>query len=256
MLKEAGVLHLNIRPLNELSRNEIVSTLLSACELWSAQLAETHIATEICDGDCSRETFIGSLLETYHFIKNFPDCLKFAADFAKGETKELITHYYHEEISHESFILDTLVKCGVSKIEVESSIPLVSTLGLINHLKNMFEFEPLTVLLVAAIIESADVDESEIENFTLKVGNKYNLEFDALSSYFEHVRVDSKMEHGKLASKNQSLLSAIDLDKIHLIVNGLHDLKHFFDLQKLEIKSYYNQKGNYLPRQFVDFFAI
>ena len=79
---------------------------------------------------------------------------------------------------------------------------------------------------------------------------------DMLNPFFDHVEIDSKLGHHQLLQNNINLLEEINPLHLHDVVNKLHDIKHAFDLQKLEIKDYYDKTGNYLPRQYVDFFAI
>lgn len=47
-----------------------------------------------------------------------------------------------------------------------------------------------------------------------------------------------------------------DRKDISDILNMIHDIKHAFDLQKLEIIEYYSHVGNYFPRQKVDYFGV
>ena len=70
---------------------------------------------------------------------------------------------------------------------------------------------------------------------------------------------DRLEQFAEATQRSKSFLAAEairDEQTLHDIVNKLHDLKHAFDVQKLEIEHYYARKGNYVPRQFVDFFAV
>lgn len=255
-LSQIDTLHLPFKPLNSLSKNEIATTLQAATEIWSEQLADTHISREIFLGKSTKPIIIGWLLETYHYIKFFPDTLKTAVEHSSGALQKLLMHYEKQERGHELFILKTLLKAGLTKQEVEESIPLVSTRAIELLLKELFSLEPASVLLVASIIEAEDLDKDSAVEVAKMLNKKYNFPIDMLDPFFEHVEIDSRFEHQKLLQKNIDMLETIDRNNLHTLVNKIHDLKHAFDLQKLEIKNYYGETSNYVPRQRVDFFAI
>jgi hypothetical protein len=250
-LIEIGMQH---DPFTKITK-EMKSLLITACGMWAEQLSDTHIFNEFFNKDIPERVFLGFLMETYHYIKAFPKALKVAAQNApEGELKNFLNDYAQQEMGHESFILDTLVNCGVSAREVEASIPLVSTRTIDLLLKELFTFEPSAVLLVSRIIEAVDVDLKDIETCKQSLIQKYKLTPKALDPFFKHVEIDMELGHGEFLEKKNHL---IHLDeRFHDIVNKLHDLKHAFDLQKLEILDYYNHPGNYFPRQYVDFFAL
>jgi hypothetical protein len=68
--------------------------------------------------------------------------------------------------------------------------------------------------------------------------------------------IDEGLGHTSRVERNQHLITVGSEAALHRLVNRLHDIKHAFDLQKLEIVHYYSNVGNYVPRQFVDYFAI
>lgn len=256
-LSEADILHRPIQPLETLSDDDITETLMNACEIWSEQLAETHLAVSIFKGKTSKNTLIGWLLETYHYIKNFPRALEVAESACDNpELKAILTEYKQQEENHEIFVLRTLQKLGVSKEEVETSIPLVTTRLIQLLMEELFRLEPVSVFLVARIIEADDYAEDQIGHLKKDLMHHYDIAEDAFDDFFKHVEIDEQLGHSELLEKHQAYLSSIDRSKLHQIVNKLHDLKHAFDAQKLEIQDYYNHQGNYFPRQFVDYFAI
>jgi hypothetical protein len=54
------------------------------------------------------------------------------------------------------------------------------------------------------------------------------------------------------------LINITELDRLDNLINKLHDLKHAFELQSLEIKAYYGEprNGRYVQRQAMKFHAI
>lgn len=255
-LDEINLLHLPFKPLESISKNHIVTTLMAATDIWREQLSDTHISREIFQGKTSRQVVIGWLLETYHYIKQFPVLLQTAADRADGRLKNLLQDYAKQENGHEFFILQSLLKAGLSRGEVEESIPLVSTRTIDLLLTELFTLEPSTVLLVAGIIEADDYDQDAANEVANTLHQVHDLPLDMLTPFFKHVDIDNKLGHHQLLKNNRQYLQMINPQHLHRIVNMLHDIKHAFDLQRLEIYDYYDKLGNYIPRQRVDFFAI
>ncbi len=252
----ANILHPPIKPLDLLTPQEIKKNLLAACKIWGEQLRETHIINEIMQGKVCKNVVIGWLLETYHYIKEFPKVIDLAANDATGDLKAVLTQYAQEEQGHEEFITESLLHIGLSRQEIEQSIPLVSTRTINLLMRELFEFEPCSVLLVANIIEATDFEASQADEFQQNLTQNYQLSPETFRPFLEHTRIDAQLGHGKMLENHRDLLDKIEIAKLDVVVNKIHDLKHAFDLQKLEIKDYYTHQGNYFPRQFVDFFAI
>ena len=78
----------------------------------------------------------------------------------------------------------------------------------------------------------------------------YDLPLTTFDPFFEHQKIDVGMGHAELLSNNIDLFDITDPQRLDRIVNSLHDLKHAFELQSAEIKSYYTSlAGKYFPRQ-------
>lgn len=255
-LDEINVLHLPFKPTESIPKNHMVSTLLAAADIWRAQLSDTHISNEIFSGKTSKHVVMGWLLETYHYIKHFPVALEIAAACAHGQLQQLLKDYAKQEKGHEFFILQTLLKAGLTRSEVEDSIPLISTRMIDLLLRELFTLEPSTVLLVAGIIEADDYNHEAANTVAAILNQVHDFPIDMLVPFFKHVDIDNQLGHQQLLNNNRHFLQEIDPIHLHDVVNKLHDLKHAFDLQKLEIYDYYDKLGNYIPRQRVDFFAI
>lgn len=255
-LIKADVLHLPFKPLHQVSDVQVINTLMDAARIWGEQLADTSISKEIFLGRTSREILLGWLLETYHYVKDFPNTLCLAASYAQGELKTILTEYANQERGHEEFIVKCLVKAGLSREEIEGSIPLVSTRNISLLLNEIFALEPATVLIVASIIEASEFDGKSATKIAENIALKHGLPSDLFDSFLHHIEIDDNLGHQKLLTENIELIKQIDKNNLHNIVNKIHDIKHAFDLQKLEIMDYYEKDGNYFPRQKVDFFAI
>ena len=255
-LNEAEVLRPGYRRFSELSEGERRELLFSACRIWSEQMAETSLLVDIQTGTVSSRVVLGWLLETYHYIKAFPAAVQLAADHATGELRDVLLEYAAQERGHEIYVLRTLEALGLRREEIEHSIPLVSTRLVDLLMRELFQKLPMAALLVAAIVEADGLTDEELGEFREALERHYGFAQSALLPLQEHMKVDDRLGHSSLARRHEPLIVVPDEDTLHDLVNKLHDLKHAFDVQKLEIKEYYSRTGNYFPRQFVDFFAI
>lgn len=249
-LESAKVLCAPPRPRGGVRPEEARRALVRACQLWGEELRRSYVGNELAQGGLSQTVLLGWLLEMYHYVRDFPDAIARAADGARGELKSVLLRYAAQERGHELFLVRTLENLGLKREEVESSTPLVSTrlVGLL--MRELFTLEPASALLVAALVEAQEFDEPGIQAFQERVGALFRVPGDALWPLFEHQRVDVQMGHARLLEDHLGLLELQDIDTVDRLVNGLHDLKHAFDLQGLEIKDYYGALGGkYFPRQ-------
>lgn len=255
-LIQADILHKPFKNIHEISVENLVLTLKAAARIWGDQLAETSISRDVFLGKTSKKVLLGWLLETYHYIKAFPCCINEAIEASDGALRDLLITYRDQEVGHEEFIVQSLIKSGFTREEIEESIPLISTRTIILLFKEVFRYEPYSVLIVANIIESDAFDAGSASSEVLKLVKLHQLPHDMFDSFLKHILIDDQLGHQKLLDNNIELMTYFDKSKLHDVVNMIHDIKHAFDLQKLEIKDYYDKVGNYIPRQKVDFFAI
>lgn len=255
-LEAAGVFRDPYVPLSDIREAEVRRTLLSATRIWAEQMAETSIAVDVLEGAVPRDVVVGWMLETYHYIRHFPEVISSAARVSTGLLHDVLMAYASQERGHEEFVLRTLERMGMSRDAVMTSVPLVSTRLIVLLMQEMLSGAPASAFLLAAVIEAGELDDGVIQQFMSAVPQRYGFPDDTFAPFFDHARLDEQLGHATLVERHPDLLSFSDEDQVHIVVNQLHDIKHAFDLQKLEIKDYYAHSGNYIPRQFVDYFAI
>lgn len=232
-------------------------TFTQACRIWSQELALGYIGNEFARGELPKTVLIGWLLEMYHYIRDFPHAIEHGARCATGELQDILHRYAEEEKGHEEFVLRTLMNLGMSKAEVQTSIPLLSTRMIAFQMRELFEVEPSSALMVAAVLEAQEFNDAQIGAFKEHLRSHYGIQIDAMDPYFEHQRIDVGLGHAELLATHLDLIHVIDLQTLDQIVNKIHDLKHAFDLQSVEIKHYFTAlNGKYVPRQPVDFASI
>lgn len=256
-LEPAGIVYSLPHSEEKLGSVQVRDVLMRACHIWSNELRSSYIGNEFAAGKLPKSVLIGWLLEMYHYISDFPYAIEHGAHHATGRLKELLLKFSAEEKGHEGFVLDTLINLGLSRAEVETSIPLLSTRLIGFLMRELFETEPFSALMVAAVVEAQEFDEEQIGRFKAKLHEHYGVEARAFDPYFKHQQIDVGLGHADLLSSHLDLIETDDRCLLDRVVNGVHDLKHAFDLQGIEIKSYFtNLNGKYFPRQAVDFESI
>lgn len=233
-----------------LSVNRIVNA-------WGSELAASYIGNELARGELSRNELVGWLLEMYHYIKDFPQAIHSACEHAPHLLSVIYEKYCKEETGHETFVLQTLLRLGLTQDQVESSAPLVSTKSISLLMKDLFESEPVALLIVAALIEAQELDANAMTEFKIALNQHYEIPVDALDPYFLHQEIDVKLGHSRLLEDHINWLDELDSASLERILDGVHDIKHAFETQSYEIKRYYGSgNGEYFPRQPMKLAAV
>ncbi len=256
-LESAGILYFSTDTNEQIPIDNVHDVLVRACRIWSNELRISYIGNEFAEGRAPKSVLLGWLIEMYHYIKDFPYAIEHGAHFAEGQLKEVLLKYSAEEKGHERFVLETLENLGVSSAEVNTSIPLLSTRLIGFLMRELFEFEPSAALMVAAVVEAQEFEEQGVGNFKRKLCDHYDTGPHAFDPYFKHQQIDFALGHSQLLLSYLDLVTIKDRRLLDQVVNKLHDLKHAFDLQGIEIKNYYTSlNGKYFPRQAVAFESI
>jgi hypothetical protein len=242
---------------NRVALREVHAKFRRITAIWSEEIGRSFIGANLANGELPRDVLVGWLLETYHYVRDFPAAIAVGAAQAQGALKTVLERYVREETGHESFVLRTLRNLGLTQTEIEQSRPLVSTRLISLLMRELFEAYPCAVLLMAAMVEAQDPPEDEIEALQARICEAYDLPPNTLRPYFEHQTVDSALGHCRLLDDNIALFDVSDRQDLDRIADQLHDLKHAFDLQALEILDYYSHlDGKYFPRQPMTYRAL
>jgi len=257
-LRPAGIVHTSDdREAAEVPEDEARARLLKITDLWANELKLNYIGNELAGGRLNRDVLIGWLIEMYHYIKDFPEAIAHAARQARGDLEPLLWKFANEERGHEVFVLATLAQLGLSRAEIEASSPMLSTRMIGVVMREMFDLEPSSVLLLAALVEAQEFDEDQVELFKAALDTHYGIGAKSFDPYFEHQKIDFNLGHARMLEDNINLLRVKDRAVLDKIVNKLHEVKHAFDLQSMEIRQYYaDLNGKYVPRQAMNFAAV
>jgi pyrroloquinoline quinone (PQQ) biosynthesis protein C len=254
-LTEVGVVRPQDAP--ELSPVEVRQTLMKVCNLWSEELRIAYIGNEFLTGQLPKTVLLGWLVEMYHYINDFPLAIEHGARHATGKLREVLVRYAQQETGHQHFVTRTLVNLGVKREEVVTATPLLATRTVGLLMRELFELCPAATLMLAALVEAQEFDPEQSKAFRDRLQEVYGVAPETFDPFFEHQEIDVKMRHAELFADHADLVAITDRAVLDQVVNKLHDLKHAFELQSLEIKSYYGQlDGKYFPRQPIEYAAL
>ena len=240
-----------------ISLDQVREKLQKISAIWSRELGREFVANELLTDAMPKTVLLGWLLETYHYVKDFPEAIAVGARQAEGALRTVLERYVAQETGHERFVMQTLLNLGLTADEVRASRPLVSTRLISFLMRELFAFEPVSVLLVASVIEAQELPTDDLDGIQSTLEARYGLARGAMAPYFEHQMIDARLGHSSLLADNLELLQVTDEAVLDRMVDKLHDLKHAFELQSKEIKMYYSDlAGKYFPRQEVSFSAL
>jgi hypothetical protein len=239
------------------SLDQVREKLQKISAIWSRELAREFVANELLSDSMPKTVLFGWLLETYHYVKDFPEAIAVGARQAEGVLRTVLERYVAQETGHEHFVMQTLLNLGLTSDEVRASRPLVSTRLISLLMRELFAFEPVSVLLVASVIEAQELPTDDVDGIQSTLEARYGLARGSMAPYFEHQMIDARLGHSNLLADNLALFQVTDEAVLDQLVDKLHDLKHAFELQSKEIKMYYSDLGGkYFPRQAVTFSAL
>jgi len=236
------------------AQEQVADVLMGAAGLWGRELSAGLIANRLCEDVLPRSLLQGWLLEMYHYVADFPQAIRFAAERAEGELRDVLQRYAAEERGHETFVLRSLQAIGLSPAEVLGSRPLASTRAVMLMMRALFSVHPAAALLMAHMVEASEVPHEDLRRLRREIEDRQQLPAGALAPIFEHQAIDASLGHQTLLDRHRHLLPTGPRALLDGIVGGLHDLKHMFELQTQEIESYYRElRGKFLPPQPVDY---
>jgi hypothetical protein len=88
------------------------------------------------------------------------------------------------------------------------------------------------------------------------IAEAYDINVQAFAPAIRHLRADIAAGHASLLDIALADVKAIESERLHRIVNMLHDLKHAYDQLHDGILQYYSDISNYIPRLQVDYFSL
>lgn len=156
----------------------------------------------------------GFVIENYHFLYReswfdspalcYPAC---------HDVQLLMNKFYLEEYGHDDLLLKSLNSIGISRADLQDTIPLMETLALCNSLAYWASYDPLFFFATLGVLEGKDVSEDSF----LTACDRLKLPDDFIRPIRAHSDINLKGGHGRLSReifKHIPFVTADDLQRM------------------------------------------
>jgi len=227
--------------------------LSAACLLWRDELRFTRIENRLLGEGLAREILVGWLVERYHHARDFTAMFETAAVGAGGELSDFLASMAEQLRGHEEYFVQALENLGLTRAEVQTSNPLLSTRLIAFLMTELVEIEPWSALMIAALLEPGEPTSVDHERTLLRA--HYGLDPGVFAPLHEQRRAAIEIGYGQLLAQTPQLGPVVPTPSLlDTLVNKVHELRHAFDFQGQELESYFGRlEGKYLPKQPLDF---
>jgi hypothetical protein len=156
--------------------------------------------------DVSAAVFWGMCLENYHILAREPlfdaPVLCFAGNHAVRQT---LNRFYAEELGHDKLLLKALSAVGLVEDQVRGSIPLSTTLALIDGLAYWSRYDPLFFVATLGVLEGREL---AVDTFVEACKTK-GLPGDFIAPIESHSRINAQGRHGELTREAFSAIPVV-----------------------------------------------
>jgi pyrroloquinoline quinone (PQQ) biosynthesis protein C len=239
------------------SVDKVAPRLKSTLRMWKRQIGFHRLFQSLISGSARKEVLLGLFIETFQILRLGPQHM--ACAIAAAESHRLRNHlseYLAAEYEHSSLLLQTCVNLGCRREQIEQAHPIVGTSSLVHMLSEIGRADTLAYMASLSLIEAQPEDAIEAERSMTAVAEAYRIDIAAFAPALSHMKADVAANHASLLDIALADIVAIESERLHRIVNMLHDLKHAYDQLHDGIMQYYSDISNYIPRLRVDYFSL
>jgi len=253
---ELGLLR-TAEPMDSIPADVFAKQIDQSCEMWARQIGYHRLFSGLQNGELRKEVFLGTILETYHYVKSAPKHIGTAvAHCANPAFEPLLSQYFTEEWNHAQLILASLVRMGLPREWVEDAHPIIGTWSLVNNLCEIARQDTLAYLACTALFEAKDDDFADSAEGLRRTAVRHGFPADCADPIIGHAEMDIAAGHVSLLGQALQHVPFVTAEQAHRAVNNLHDVKHSFDQFHDQIIQYYTDIANYIPRVKVDYFSL
>jgi len=162
----------------------------------------------------SNNVIYGFVIENYHFLYRESWFDSPALCYAPSKQVQLLMNeFYGEEYGHDELLLKSLNSIGISRAEIQDTIPLRETLALCNSLAYWASYDPLFFFTTLGVLEGKDVSEDSF----LAACDRLGLPASFVQPLRTHSDINLKGGHGCLSReifKHVPFISSGDLQRM------------------------------------------
>ena len=213
-LTESGLaVDLNL-PDSDLRPEDFVTSCRRIYPALKRRLFSHPLWVRLAKGEVGHPTFMGWLIENYHFIEGVNDRLSLAvAACRESRIRPFFAKHFTEEWDHAEFFLRALGELGVPRDEAMLSRPLPSTVAVLNHMRRSARRDALEYAACSGFLESTNEDRSVGVGFLDRLAEHYTQDRPrALRPLIDHLRLDEAYKHNTVL---EDICSQIDRIPVH-----------------------------------------
>ncbi|WP_078409907.1 thiaminase II/PqqC family protein [Priestia abyssalis] len=217
---------------------------------WMKVLDSNPFWIELKEGTLAKNAIIGHTIENYLILEKEYDFDGPIMSFEQNlERREILHEFYKEEHGHDELVLKSLTNIGISREELNKSVPLVYTEGLCNLLNLWSNEDPLSFMASLYILEGVDW---EPDTFIQEISTKYDLPKGFISPQVSHADLNQGHGHGNLTRHLFNTFTLIEKEDQQRITSNLKLLVDTLNEFYKEIHRYYTNPENPLLRKVVE----
>lgn len=237
--------------------DQVHRRLVATLGMWKRQIGFHKLFQLLASGLARKEVLLGLFIETFHTIRLSPQHMACAIACAEShQLRNVLSQYLAEEYDHAPLLLQTCVNLGCKEDDVKHAHPIVATLSLVQMLCDIGRTDTLAYMAALSLIEAQPEDGDEGEQSLITIANVYQIDAQAFAPALSHLQADVMAGHASLLDIALAEVKLVETERLHRIVNMLHDLKHAYDQLHDGILQYYSDVSNYVPRLRVDYFSL
>ena len=243
-------------PLRAPTQQSFIDAVFEEARFWNANMYAQPLFKPLFNGEASRSLVLGWGLEYYHFVESANEHMAMGVGYCRKNhrLRELMIEHYIEEWNHSEIFLTGLVKSGLDRDMVMSSIPLVATRALIDYLNELAYEHPLAYSACYGIMQSGNEATTalEVNEFYDRLKEHYPYAEGMLDGVRKHALIDVGLDHHKTPLEHYAAFAEITQEERLMILESLRGTSEHF-IQWFEgIYDHYAALDGFLLRRPVD----
>lgn len=213
---------------------------------WMKVLNSNPFWIELNNGTLNKNAIIGHTIENYYILEKEYDFDGAIMSLEQDPRRREILHeFYKEEHGHDELVLKSLTNIGISREELNNSIPLVYTEGICSLLNLWSNEDPLSFMASLYILEGVDW---EPDTFIQEISTNYELPKGFVAPQVNHADLNQGHGHGNLTRHMFNTFTLIEAEDQKRITSNLKLLVDTLNEFYKEIHKYYSNSNNSLLR--------
>lgn len=172
-------------------------------------------------GDVPDSVVHGMVIENYHFLfrESYFDA-PVLSYVPNTRVRLAMNAFFAEEYGHDELLLQALNRIGLSREDLQKTVPLPQTMALCNALAYWAHNDPIFFFTTLGVLEGKDIRQDSF----LEAAKRVGIDSEFIKPVKAHSDINLEGEHGSLTRKIFSEIPIVDVETI----KRLHAQTHLF----------------------------